>query len=423
MVNYPLSQKGRKYLPISGGLFSQCRKYPILLDRKHTFTKLLFEKEHNRLLHCGPQLLLNSIRDQFWPISGMILANATVRKCITCQRFQCKALSPLMGNLPQPRVTPAPPFETCGTDFAGPFLILNKKGRGAKSSKCYLCIFVCFSTKAVHLEVVSDLSTNGFILCLRRFISRRGKPKTIYCDNGKNFVGANNELNRLLQSNKGQVSSFACNEGIAFKFSPVYAPHFGGIWEAGVKSAKFHLKRIAGNTSLTFEELYTLFSQIEAVMNSRPLTEMSADPSDLTPITPGHFLVGRPLTSLPSPVTERVSINRYQLIERLRQHFWSRWTKDYLSTLQQRVKWKLDKPNIKCGDLVLIMDDQLPPMKWLLGRITKLHPGPDGICRVVDVRTKGGVIRRSVSRICALELVESQAFNGGEHVATGNTNI
>lgn len=395
------------------------KRHPILLDPKHTFTKRLFEQEHLRLLHCGPQQLLNTIREQFWPTGGKVLAATTVRKCVRCQRFRAKPLKPIMGNLPQPRVTPAPPFATCGTDFAGPFLILNRKGRGAKTSKCYLCIFVCFSTKAVHLEVVSDLSSDAFILCLRRFISRRSKPHTIYCDNGKNFVGASNELNRLLKENERSVSDYASKEGITFKFSPAYAPHFGGIWEAGVKTAKYHLKRIAGNSSLTFEELYTLFAQIEAIMNSRPITSMSADPSDLSALTPGHFLVGRPLTSLPSPIIQRGGLNRYKLIERLKNHFWSRWRKDYLTTLQQRVKWQRKQDHVRVGDLVFILDDQLPPMKWLMGRITKLYPGADGVCRVVDVKTEYGVIHRPVSK---LSLLDSQELLG-EHVPKGGEDV
>lgn len=384
--------------------------HPILIDSKHTFTKLLFMYEHNRLLHCGPQQLLSSVREQFWPTGGRVLSKSTVNKCYTCTRLKAKPVQQLMGNLPPFRVTPAPPFESCGADFAGPFFIINRKGRGAKSFKCYLCLFVCLSTKAIHLEVVSDLTSNAFILCLRRFISRRGKPKLICCDNGKNFVGAKGELNRMLQTYNQSVSEFAREEGITFKFIPPYSPNFGGIWEAGVKAAKFHLKRIAGNTNLTFEELSTLFAQIEAILNSRPLTPLSADPSDLNPLTPGHFLIGRPLTSLPSPVTEKITLNRYQLLEKLRQHFWKRWSAEYLSELQRRVKWQIKTKEYGIGDLVVIQEDNVPPMKWIIGRIKHLHPGPDGVCRVVDVQTTKGILRRAIRRICPLlsqETIES----------------
>lgn len=399
------------------------KKHPIIIDSKHPFTKLLFKREHVRLLHCGPTQLLSLVREEFWPIGGRVLATRTVKDCVQCSKIKGTKLQQIMGNLPFSRVNPAPPFETCGTDFAGPFLISNRKGRGAKSSKCYLCIFVCFATKAVHLEVVSELSTNAFILCLRRFISRRGKPRTIYCDNGTNFVGANNELGRMLKAANGSVTDFGVSEGIDFKFSPAYAPHFGGIWEAGVKSAKFHLRRILGvGSSLTFEELCTLFSQIEAILNSRPLTPLSADPSDFTPLTPGHFLIGRPLSSLPSPTTSKISINRYQQLERLRQHFWSRWSREFLSELQQRVKWNQSNgTEIMIGDMVVVKDEQ-PPMKWVLGRIKALHTGPDGKCRVVDVATSKGVITRALNKICYLpktdsnQDLETPSFKEGSNV-------
>lgn len=407
---------------IQGALQPYNKIHPILIDSKHTFTKLLFAEEHLRLLHCGPQQLLSLIRENFWPVGGRVLATQTVNKCVKCVRLKGKSVQTLMGNLPQSRVNPSSPFEICGTDFAGPFHISNRKGRGARTNKCYLCLFVCFSSKALHLEVVSELSTNAFISCLRRFISRRGKPRIIYCDNGRNYVGANNELGRMLKAANEPVTEFGASEGIEFKFSPAYAPNFGGIWEAGVKAAKFHLKRIAGNSNLTFEEISTLFTQIEAILNSRPLTPMSSDPSDFNPLTPGHFLIGRPLTSLASPSVEKLSINRYQHLERLRQHFWKRWSQEFLSELQQRVKWRRSSGQpIKVGDVVVIKDEHLPPMKWILGRVEKRFFGPDGSCRVADITTNKGTFRRALNKVCILpvndpELLESTASKGAEDV-------
>ncbi|CAF4751008.1 unnamed protein product [Pieris macdunnoughi] len=133
-----------------------------------------------------------------------------------------------MGNLPPPRVTLTYPFLATGVDFGGPFSIVDRKGRGCKISKCWLSLFVCLSTKALTLEVVSSLSTEAFLMCLRRFISRRGKPHDIYCDNGTNFVGANNELGRMLQASQSSVSAAAHDEGIKFHFSPAYSPHWRG---------------------------------------------------------------------------------------------------------------------------------------------------------------------------------------------------
>lgn len=152
-----------------------------------------------------------------------------------------KTAEQLMGNLPSSRVCQGYTFQVTGTDFAGPFMIASKEGRGSRITKCYLCIFICFSTKAVHLETVTDLSTQAFISCLKRFIARRGKPDQIHCDNGKNFVGANNELGRILRSDIKRVHDFGANEGIKFIFNPPYSPTLGGIWERSIGSAKHHL--------------------------------------------------------------------------------------------------------------------------------------------------------------------------------------
>ncbi|KAL0809215.1 hypothetical protein ABMA28_011437 [Loxostege sticticalis] len=287
-----------------------------------------------------------------------------------------------------------------------------------------MCLFVCFASKALHLEVVSDLSTDTFILSLRRFISRRGRPSHLYCDNGTNFVGANNELARFIRSSNEDISAFASNEGIDFKFSPAYSPHFGGIWESAVKSAKFHITRVLGTQHLTFEELSTLFTQVEAILNSRPITPLSTDPNDFEPLTPGHFLIGRALTSLPSPNFTNVNENRlrrYERLEQLRQHFWERWRNEYLCELQRRTKWKISQKQVQEGDLVVLKEENAPPLKWRLGRIQKLYPGPDGIVRVADVRTARGILRRAVHKLyCLPDPVENYSktcsFEGREDV-------
>lgn len=179
--------------------FSFDKKHPILLCGKHAFTRLLFQHEHKRLLHAGPQLLLSTIRDEWWPLRGRNLARQVVYQCVACTRVNGKTMSIQMGNLPQTRLEPGFPFLRCGVDYAGPMFILNRKGRGAKLEKCYICLFVCFTTRAVHLELVTSLSTEAFLLALKRFISRRGKPQEIFSDNGKNFVGAMKEFSNFLK--------------------------------------------------------------------------------------------------------------------------------------------------------------------------------------------------------------------------------
>ena len=198
------------------------------------------------------------------------------------------------------------------------------------------------STKAIHLELVSDLTSDAFLAALKRFIARRGIPTQIFSDNGTNFRRASStlhELYRLLKS-KGfeqATQEFISSQGIKWSFIPPSAPHFGGLWESGVKSVKFHLRRVIGCTVLNFEEYSTILTQIESCLNSHPLFSISNDFRDPEPLTPAHFLVGSPLTALPEPDYTQVSISRlgrWELLRRFTQSIWKRWSKDYLHQLE-----------------------------------------------------------------------------------------
>ncbi|XP_071053585.1 uncharacterized protein [Onthophagus taurus] len=364
------------------------KKFPIVISCKHVLARLIFENEHKMLLHTGPQHLLASIRERFWPIGGRNLSKKITRECTKCFRAKPRCPQPQMGNLPCQRVSPAPPFHTTGVDYVGPFMLKNKKGRGSKTIKCYICLFVCFVTRAIHLELVSELTTDCFISALRRFAGRRGMPQQMFLYNGTNFVGANralNELGNFLISNCNNLTHIINEASINWSFIPPNSPHFGGLWEAGIKSVKFHLKRVTGNTSFTFEDFVTLLVQIEAIVNSRPLTSLSTHPDDMTPLTPAHFLIGKTLTSPADADLRHIKINRlsnFQHIQQVQQHFWSRWSKEYLAELQKRSKWVNGDNNLKENQLVVIKEDNLPTLKWAMGRIIKLHPGEDGIVRV-----------------------------------------
>lgn len=271
---------------------------------------------------------------------------------------------------------------------------------------------MCFSTKAVHLELVSNLSTQAFLAALRRFVARRGKPKEIFSDCATNFVGASKELKNMhkfsaTSQNNEEIAAYLASEQITWHFNPPSAPHFGGLWEAGVKSMKFHMKRIIGNSVLTYEEFSTVLAQIEACLNSRPLCPLSSDPSDLAVLTPGHFLIGAPLTDIPERDISDVPISRlkrWQLTQRVFQHFWKRWSQEYLSSLQQRFKWCKREPNIQTGDLVLIKDQCMSPLRWKLARVVQTHPGPDKCVRVVTLKTSNGELKRPISKLCKLPM-------------------
>ncbi|XP_044575197.1 uncharacterized protein LOC123259005 [Cotesia glomerata] len=179
-----------------------------------------------------------------------------------------------MADLPSARVTDSAAFSHVGVDYFGPVSIKEKKFRNRTIIKAYGCVFICMATKAVHLEIVSDMTTEGFLGAFGRFIGRRGVPSHVYSDNGTNFVGANNELRELYyllesEQHQGRVKEYAVRKNITWQFNPPLSPHFGGIWEAAVKSFKHHFRRVVKNQILTFEELNTLAVQIESILNSR----------------------------------------------------------------------------------------------------------------------------------------------------------
>ncbi|XP_029054415.2 uncharacterized protein LOC114881732 [Osmia bicornis bicornis] len=397
------------------------KRHPVLLPSKHALTDLIIRNEHSRLLHAGCQHVIASLRERFWPIAGMRAVKKIIRSCVRCFRVKPQGIEYPMGQLPAARVTPTRPFTTCGVDYAGPF-ITKDNTRSKVSLKSYICIFVCFATKATHIELAVDLSTDAFINCLKRFIARRGRCHSIVSDNGTNFVGARNKLSELDNLTRSkeyncQISQFLSREHIEWSFIPPRAPHFGGLWESAVKLTKYHLLRVIGEQRLTYEELYTLLTQVESCLNSRPLSPLSSDPHDLNPLTPGHFLIGTALSSLPDHDLTSIKtnrLNRYQLIQQMYQHFWQRWQKEYLHQLQQNYKWtQTSKHQLTEGILVVIKEDGLQPLRWCLGRVTELHQGKDGVVRVVSVKTMDGLYKRPVSKICILPMpvTEDQECN------------
>ncbi|GAB1858924.1 Integrase catalytic domain-containing protein [Camponotus japonicus] len=235
----------------------------------------------------------------------------------------------------------------------------------------------------------------------------------MYSDNGTTFLGAQKQLKELYnfyntQHTQFEIKQFLYNQKISWNFIPPNAPHFGGLWEAAVKSAKYHMARIIGKAHLTFEEMQTVLSEIEAILNSRPITALSEDPNDLAYLSPGHFLVGTTLNSFPcnniSDVNEN-RLTRWQRVEQVRQHFWQRWSNEYLHSLQERSKWKTNKgTQLSPNQLVLIKQQNLAPLQWPIGRVQSIHPGSDNVARTATIKTAQGTFVRPLSRIAILPI-------------------
>ncbi|XP_046422348.1 uncharacterized protein LOC124180644 [Neodiprion fabricii] len=248
---------------LNHSLLSYDEKHPFILPRESSFSTLIIDHHHRLTLHGGPQLTLATIRQRYWILGGRVPIRMSIHRCVPCARHRATLSSQQMGQLPQSRVTQSRPFLHSGVDYAGPFSIRASRGRGAKSCKGYIVIFICFTTSAVHLELVSDYTTEAFIAAYKRFTSRRGICASIASDCGTNLVGADSKLRRLLAASSKEFAEIAntlASHGTQWRFHPPSAPHFGGKWEAGVKSVKFHLKRVIGEATQTFEQFATFLT-------------------------------------------------------------------------------------------------------------------------------------------------------------------
>ncbi|XP_066597118.1 uncharacterized protein [Prorops nasuta] len=385
-------------------------RHPILLPSRHPITDIIIRDIHNQNHHSGIQTTLSILRQRFWITDGKNQIRKIVRNCVKCTRFRAECFNYKMADLPKVRLTDARPFNHVGIDYCGPFYLKERKFRNRTKIKTYVCVFICMVTRAVHLEVVSDMTTTAFLASLKRFASRRGFPQRIYSDNGQNFVGAKNELHDLYQLLKNEsfqssIQQYTITKRIQWQFTTPLSPHFGGLWEAAVKVFKHHLKRVVGLQLYTYEDFTTLTTEIEAIMNSRPICSLSSDPNDPIALTPAHFLIGEPLTVLPERDVTSIPQNRlssWKLIVQAKQHFWQRWYLEYLHELQQRQKWTQNQENVKVGTIVLLKDKGLPCMQWSLGRVIELIPSDDGIVRSVKVKTSSTTLKRCVKMLCPL---------------------
>lgn len=387
------------------------QKKPIILDYKGELAKRLAVKAHKELMHGGVQMCTPYLRQKYWILQCRKLLRSTVHACMRCCRYREKHRTQLMADIPAYRLNPAPAFYHCGVDYAGPFDI--KYGRNT-TVKAYICVFVCMVTKAVHLELVSSLHSDSFLKALHRFINlRAGAVRHMYSDNGRNFVGADRALHEAAQEwLDAPVMAFLQNRSVEWHYNPPYAPHHGGLWEAAVKSTKHHLKRVCQKQLYTYEDMATLLTKISACLNSRPLTPMSTDPTDLTTLTPGHFLTGQPILAPYEPLLADVPLNRlssWQKLQKIQQEFWERWSQEYISEQQCRNKWTDPTLSIKVNDMVFVKQEQTPACEWLMGRVMEVFPSQtDELVRTRRLRTKKGEMVRAITQLCVLPMDDEQ---------------
>ena len=402
---------------MSNSTLSPAAQHPILLDKDHHLTSLLILDAHRRVLHDGVRETLAELRSVYWVVRGRQVVKKLLCGCTTCRRHEgapCKGVpSP---PLPGFRVSESQPFQTTGVDFAGPLYV--KASDPSATTKTWMVLYTCYSTRAVHLDLVQDMTAQTFLRSLRRFTARRGTPAKMVSDNAKTFKSASVSIANTLRSL--EVKKFLGVNRIEWQFNLEKAPWQGGAFERMIKSAKRCLRKAIGKSGLSFDELLTLVIEVEGVLNSRPLTYVY-DTDVTEPLTPSHLLVGYRILSLPDTSLSDDPADDYSPgkisrrsahLARTLDHFWRRWKREYLLELREFHRTGQrggGSCELRPGEVVTVYDENHPRGMWRLGRVESLLPGTDGRVRGVSVRvvSKSGrvdILRRPVQHIYPLEI-------------------
>ena len=378
-------------------------KHPLILPKQHHVTNLIISHFHMVSCHSGREYVLSMLRQRFWIIQARSTVRSVLNRCFECRRRRAKPVQQLMADLPEDRVkSHKPPFTYVGVDCFGP---VNVK-QGRSEVKRYGCLFTCLVTRAVHIEVLHSLDTDSFINGLCRFISRLGRPEVIRSDNGTNFRGGERELREEIKKwNHNKIQDVLCQKEIDWKFNPPTASNFGGVWERLIRSVRSILRVLLKQQQVSDEILVTLMAQVEAILNSRPITKYSDDPMDCEALTPNHLLLLRSNRPLPAGICtkEESYRRRWKQVQYLADQFWKSWVREYLPTLQSRRRWTRPRRNMAVGDLVLMADESTPCGEWALGKVLEVYKSNDGLVRTVKIKTKSSSLVRPVNKLCFLQ--------------------
>ena len=388
---------------------SELTKFPYLLPPKHHFTNLVILQTHIAQHHSGVNATLTMVRQQYWIPSGRQRVRSLLRTCVICKKT---------AGRPYPTPDP-PPLVKCRLNAVHPFevtLRVPSMFEAVMVNRRSTC--ACSPALYPGLEIVNDLTVECFLQAFRRFTSRRSLPKLMLSDNATTYLAAAEELQSLLSS--AALSENLARRGVEWRFIPKRAPWFGGFWERMIGLTKSALKKVLGRTRATLESLQTLVTEVEAVLNNRPITYSSPDVNDPSPITPAHLLYGRTITTLPyhNVAADEISDPTYGDGSEVRRrakaqavllsHFWSRWSKEYLTALREFHRTTGNNvQTVRVGDVVQIHDDT-PRIQWRLGVIEHLNKGSDGLVRSVQLRTSTGTTNRPIAKLYPLEVTASE---------------
>ena len=387
----------------------QEEQQPVYIPKQHQLAFKLATDAHKRTMHMGVETTLAELRSRFWIPNGRQLVKKVIKVCRRCIRFKAKPFNdPTTAPIPDFRKTPGYAFQSTGVDFAGPFYCKD----GKKLKKAYLTLFTCATTRAVHLELVNDMTASTFRKSLKGLVTRRGAPSLIISDNAKTFKATARWLKSIYKDKR--VQEFLQEQKIDWKFNLSRASWWGGFFERMVGVVKNTLKKSLSQAHLKFAELQEILLDVEFSLNNRPLTYQGED-LDSEALTPNHLIHGRRI----KPMKEEEIFSdedevadakrRLKYLQRCKSRYWNRWSKEYMTSLREHHRITAGKANdIEAGDIVLIKDDNLPRNMWKVGKVIKLIQGKDGITRGVTLKTitKGNKyeIDRPVQKLYPLEL-------------------
>ena len=415
---------------IHNAQLTESEKHPVILPHQSHIVKLLVENIHMKQMHSGVNHTLITLRNEFWVTRARSLVKSVVKSCILCRMHMPKRITVPYSPLPADRVTEASPFQIIGIDFTGPIHIEETKittKRTTKkcpvktvkvktTSKAYIALTTCAVTRAVHLELVPDLSTDAFMRSFRRFVSRRGTSQVIYSDNAQTYKCAEKGIKQCYEIlNSPKFQEFLSERSIKWKYICPLSPWWGGYWERLMKTIKIPLKKVLGKSFMSSDELYTVLTEVEAMVNSRPICAVHDDPNSLEYLTPANFLIGRSTINLPvrplkhtevhPTVTRKELNNLLRNQEKALKRVWKMWREEYLRSLGTSPAIK-DQMPIKEGDLVMVASNLQPRCTWSVGRVSELLEGRDGRIRSAIVKVKGKLRTRPVQLMSKLEVAD-----------------
>ena len=403
---------------------------PVLLPRNHPYTKMIIMFAHRKVFHSGVQQTLITVRERYWLVCGKVQVKMIIRPCTICKRIGGGPYRlPEMPQLPVERVHQEPPFANTAIDYFGPITVKCEEGM----KKVWVCLFTCLIVRAVHLELVPDFSATSFINALRRFIARRGFPKLILSDNGSQMMLAKKLLESEhinLPDEDPEFLMYCARNRIKWHCITPLSPFKGGVYERMVAICKKSLKGALGRKLLSFEQLRTILTEVEAVVNTRPITFVYSDSDSFQVLRPSDFLAphrdnGPPLfEENMEPEYCEFQSNTQQLTERWKKNalmldkLWALWQTEYLAMLRERSQNDHKQKKVlathmpRVNDIVLIHEDNMPRGAWRVGRIKELIHSADGLIRSAIVQLpKGKLLTRS---ICLLYPFETKPLKENE---------